>query len=150
MSDSPIDEMRYDVLAAKALRGTVRLALQQVLDNGGVFPGAHHAYITFRTDYPGVVLSKDVAARYPTDITVTLQHQFSGLYLSDEGFSVVLSFNRVSQRVNVPWAAISRYYDPSVQFLLQFDVDAPAKPPEVEPAAEAPDSNVVAFTGRKK
>jgi hypothetical protein len=148
MTELPEDLMAYEVLAADALRGTIRLVLQKVLDGGGVFPKPHHAYITFSTTYPGVVLSKVTAAKYPVEMTVVLQH--SGLHLSDEGFSVVLSFGGVSQRLTVPWKAISRYYDPAVQFLLQFDVPAPEKPPIVPPTVRSDADNVVVFKGRAK
>ena len=156
MSELPEDLMTYEALAADALRGTVRLVLQKVLDGGGVFPKPHHAYITFSTTYPGVVLSKVTAAKYPVEMTVVLQHNYSGLHLSDEGFSVVLSFGGVSQRLTVPWKAISRYYDPAVQFLLQFDVPTLAEktvetvrgPAEI--IADESGSNVVALRGRRK
>lgn len=133
MADPTEDLMNYEALAASALRGAVRLALQKVLDGGGVFPKPHHAYITFRTDYPGVMLAKFQRSKYPTEMTVVLQNGYSGLHLSETDFSVVLSFSQTLQRITVPWAAISRYYDPSVQFLLQFDVEPPAKPKPIEP-----------------
>ena len=47
--------------------------------------------------------------------------------LDDVGFSVTLKFGGRPQRLTVPYAAMSRFYDPSVQFLLQFDAeDSPA------------------------
>lgn len=144
------DLMNYEVIAADALRGTVRLVLQKVLDSGGIFPKPHHAYITFSTTYPGVVLSKVTAAKYPVEMTVVLQHNYSGLRLSDDGFSVVLTFGGVPQCLTVPWKAISRYYDPAVQFLLQFDVSAPEKPPIVPPIVHSAADNVVTFKGRGK
>lgn len=151
MTDATDDLMNYEALAAEALRGAVRMALQKALDNGGVFPGGHHAYITFRTDFPGVMLSKFLLAKYPTGMTVVLHHQYSGLHLSADDFSVVLSFNRQHQRITVPWKAISRYYDPSVQYLLQFDVEAPEKPKAIEPVnADVLGGNVVALRGRGK
>lgn len=151
MDEQGDDLMNYEGLVGEALRGAMRLALQKVVDNGGNFPGNHHAYITFNTSYPGVVLSKVAAAKYPDEMTVALQHRFSGLHLSDDGFSVVLSFGGVEQRVNVPWMAISRFYDPSVQFLLQFDVAAPTSSGNLDLVdVVGVGENVIAFKGRGK
>jgi hypothetical protein len=81
-------------------------------------------------------------------MTIVLQHQFWGLEIGEERFSVTLSFDRVHERLTVPYAAITAFVDPSVQFGLQFPgsgaaaTTAPAgdarKPAETkEPAATA-------------
>jgi hypothetical protein len=76
-------------------------------------------------------------------MTIVLQHQFWDLELDDVGFSVTLKFGGRPQRLSVPYAAMSRFYDPSVQFLLQFEaeatgpVSAPAPPPVASIAPKA-------------
>ena len=66
------DALRYDHMVEEALRGVVRKALCEVAEHG--LPGAHHFYITFETDHPGVELSDVLKSRYPEEMTIILQH----------------------------------------------------------------------------
>jgi uncharacterized protein len=121
----------------RALRRVVHDALCVVAEHGP--PGSHHFFITFRTNYPGVVISEGLRARYPTEMTIVLQHEFWGLEVQPDNFAVTLSFNSVSERLEVPFDAVSVFLDPSVPFGLQFTVpDAPAETaPAAPPAAVA-------------
>lgn len=112
------DTLRYDRMVETALRGVVKDAIQEVIDDG--LPGDHHFYITFMTDYPGVEIPAYLRERYPGEMTIVLQYQFSDLYVDDEKMSVTLSFNNVPERLVVPLAAVSIFADPSVNFALQF------------------------------
>lgn len=116
MSHQTID---YPKLVEHALRHVVHDTLMLIAENG--LPGRHNIYITFRTDHPGVVLSDELKARYPTEMTIVLQHEFWGLEVGDEGFGVTLSFNNVSQRIEIPFVAVTVFADPSVEFGLQFN-----------------------------
>ena len=121
MNDDPF---RYDKLVSDALRGVVRKVLFQAASNG--LTGRHHFYITFRTDYPGVDIPEHLRQRHPEEMTIVLQHQFWGLEVKDEIFEVTLSFNRVNERLVIPFEAITAFADPSAQFLLPFQVDSAA------------------------
>lgn len=113
------DLMRYEDMAREALRGVVREALRRAADDG--LPGAHHFYISFRTQAPGVDLDPDVATKYPDDMTVVLEKQFWDLAVDDDAFEVTLNFNRVPKYLRVPFDAITQFHDPSVGFTLRFD-----------------------------
>jgi hypothetical protein len=54
-------------------------------------------------------------------MTIILQHQFWDLKVDDEEFEVGLSFGGVPERLTVPFEAINGFFDPSVQFGLQFE-----------------------------
>tara|TARA_R110001592_G_scaffold144484_4_gene367643 strand:+ start:11237 stop:11755 length:519 start_codon:yes stop_codon:yes gene_type:complete len=117
------DYLRYDKMVEAALRGVVRKAVEEVIDNyntTGGMPGDHHFYITFLTDYPGVKIPDYLRERYPGEMTIVLQYQFSDLKVDDERMEVTLSFNNVPERLVVPLNAISIFADPSVNFALQF------------------------------
>jgi uncharacterized protein len=123
MPDQALD---YGRLVERALRQVVRDALEVVATQG--LPGQHHLYITFRTDHPGVALPDDLRARYPTEMTIVLQHEFWGLEVEDGRFSVLLKFGGVPQRLEVPFDAVSVFADPSVEFGLQFTTASAAPP----------------------
>jgi len=126
----PTDHIRYDLLAREALRGVVQRVLADVARNG--LAGDHHFYISFDTRAPGVRISPRLREKYPEEMTVVLQHQFWDLIVSEEGFEVGLSFNGVPERLVVPLAAIKGFFDPSVQFALDFEMapDASERPNE--------------------
>lgn len=134
----PVDEMHYEQLAQDALRGVIRSALERAAMPEGI-PGAHHFYVTFRTRAPGVSVPPDIRAKYPEEMTVVLQHQYWDLKVEASRFSVMLKFGGMPKVLAMPYTAVTRFYDPSVQFLLQFE--APASVEEIAAeiaAAEEP------------
>ncbi len=135
----PVDEMHYEQLAQDALRGVIRSALERAALPEGI-PGAHHFYITFKTRAPGVSVPPDVLAKYPDEMTVVLQHQYWDLKVEQDRFSVMLKFGGMPKVLSMPYAAVTRFYDPSVQFLLQFEMPTIVEeiPDEAEAEAEAP------------
>jgi len=143
------DLLGYDRMMERAIRGVVREALAVAASQG--LPGAHHFYITFRTQAPGVVIPDHLLAKYPDEMTVVLEHQFWDLEVTEDAFAVTLSFANKPARLTIPFAAISTFADPSVQFGLQFKEsgaggsEAPASP--ASPAAEPPKVKAKAAAG---
>jgi hypothetical protein len=113
------DQIRYDLLTQQALRGVVRAVLADAAKKG--LPGDHHFFIEFDTLAPGVRMSDRLRAQHPEKMTIILQHQFWDLAVNDQGFEVRLSFGGVMERLAVPFDAIHGFFDPSVQFGLQFE-----------------------------
>ena len=135
-----VDHIRYDLLTQQALRAVVRRVLSDVAKAGSL-PGEHHFYVTFDTRAPGVKLSARMREQYPEEMTIVLQHQFWDMAVSDAHFEVALSFNGVSEKLHVPLDAIKGFFDPSVQFGLQFETvteakEAPAEKPALAPVPE--------------
>ncbi|MBS7541467.1 SspB family protein [Ancylobacter lacus] len=126
-----VDLIRYDLLVQDALRGVVRRVLGDVARDG--LPGEHHLYISFDTRAAGVRISSRLKEKYPEEMTIILQHQFWDLIVTEQYFEVGLSFNRVPERLHVPFAALKGFFDPSVKFGLQFEPSAAEEEPE-EPA----------------
>ena len=118
MTRNKDDAFRYDKMVEKALRGVVRQALDEVIKDG--LADDHHFYITFFTEHPGVKIPAYLKDRYPGEMTIVLQHQFYDLEADDEKFTVMLSFNNIPERLQIPLAAITIFADPSVNFALQF------------------------------
>lgn len=129
----PTDHIRYDVLARDALRGVLRRVLADAASHG--LPGDHHFFITFVSKADGVKLSPRLLAQYPDEMTIILQHQFWDLVVTDDHFEVGLSFGGTPERLTVPFSAIKSFFDPSVQFGLQFE---PSEPEATAPADEEP------------
>jgi hypothetical protein len=137
------DHIRYDVLARDALRGVLRRVLADAAEHG--LPGEHHFFITFLSTAEGVKLSPRLLAQYPEEMTVILQHQFWDLVVTEDRFEVGLSFGGIPERLVVPFNSIKSFFDPSVQFGLQFEpADAATETPAANlPAAPAPSAVTV-------
>lgn len=124
----------YDEIVQEALRAVVGRVLSQVV--GGGLPGGHHFYITFKTQAPGVSIPAHLTDKFPDEMTIVIQNRFWDLVVGDDGFSVKLSFNQITSQLDIPFAAISAFVDPSVDFGLQFQVDDTGFAPEPHEAAE--------------
>jgi hypothetical protein len=156
------DLFHYDKMVEHALRGVIRDVLIRVAKEG--LRSAHHFYIGFATQAPGVTIPPRLLERFPSEITIVLQHQFWDLDVGDEAFSVSLSFDKQVERLTVPFAAIRSFADPSVEFALAFSEppaaasDEPALPtivpdkPKARPEtpASAEKGQVVALDAFRK
>jgi hypothetical protein len=116
------DPLRYDLWIEDAFRSVVRRALVYTAERG--LPGDHHFYITFRTAAQGVRMPAYLKAQHPLEMTIVLQFKFDDLAVDDAGFSVALSFKGKRENLYIPFAAVSSFADPSVNFGLQFKVTA--------------------------
>lgn len=158
--DAPDSLIPYDEIVQEALRAVVGRVLGQVEAAGGVLPGNHHFYITFKTGAPGVSIPAHLKERFPDEMTIVLQNKFWDLGVTENGFTVGLSFNQVPAKLEVPFSAITAFVDPAVDFGLQFQALVPDADPaphdeagnDGPPVAEGePGSNVVTVDfGRKK
>ncbi|MFL6263744.1 MAG: ClpXP protease specificity-enhancing factor SspB [Thermoanaerobaculia bacterium] len=127
------DKIDYPAILQDALRGAVRRVLEQVAEHG--VPGDHQLYVGFRTDFPGVQVPRFLRDQYPEEVTIVLQHQFWGLEVTPEDFSVLLAFGGSRQQIVVPFAALTAFADPSADFGLRFNARL-AEEAEPEPAPE--------------
>lgn len=109
----------YEALAQDAMRGVVKAVLGIVAQSG--LNGDHHFYIAFNTQAPGVSISKRLKEKYPSEMTIVLQHRFWDLAVLDERFEVKLTFDGIPERLDIPYRAVKVFYDPSVPYGLQFE-----------------------------
>lgn len=163
---TPDSLIPYDDIVQEALRAVVGRVLRQVVAGGGMLPGNHHFYITFKTGAPGVSVPTRLRERFPDEMTIVLQNKFWDLKVEDDQFSVGLSFNQIPSTLVVPFSAITAFVDPAVDFGLQFQAmdDAGESEPHEDAENDSPEhgeaadveqaedgSNVVTVDfGRKK
>jgi hypothetical protein len=133
--EAPESLIPYDEIVQDALRAVVGRVLGEVEATGGL-PGEHHFYITFKTKMPGVSIPKHLLERFPDEMTIVIQHRFWDLKVEDEAFSVGLSFGGVPAMLHVPFAAVTQFHDPAVEFALTFHASADEAPHEEHEEAE--------------
>lgn len=140
------DYIGYEALTQAAMRGVVREAIREAAKNGAP-PGDHHFYVTFRSKAPGVKIADHLVERFPDEMTIVIQHQFWDLEVHDGHFEIVLKFSGVPQHLSIPFAAMTRFVDPAVNFGVSFErADAGTDSGIVDGAPEA-DHEDVAATG---
>jgi hypothetical protein len=134
------DQIGYQALTQSALKGVVRAALELASKRDSL-PGDHHFYITFRTRTPGVQMADYLKDKFPEEMTIVVQHQYWDFQVLEDHFEIILKFSGVPQHLRIPFAALSRFFDPSVNFGLQFDAEenaAAIEPPRAPSAAATP------------
>ena len=160
--ETPESLIPYDEIVQDALRAVVGRVLGEV-EQSGALPGEHHFYITFKTRAPGVSIPKHLLERFPEEMTIVIQHRFWALKVEEDNFTVGLSFGGFPSTLHVPFAAVTQFHDPAVEFALTFQANASEMPADEHeeaendtPEAEAPErtddgSNVVNvdFTRKK-
>jgi len=81
----------------------------------------------------------ELLAQYPDEMMIVIQHQYWDLAPGETFFSVTLRFGGQPKSLSVPYAAITQFWDPSVDYRLRFAVSE-AAPKRASPALSAPAS----------
>ena len=154
------ETIEYGNLMHRALRRLIKEVLEDVRDNG--LPGEHHFFITFDTQHPGVNIAEWLMERYPTEMTVVMQHWYDGLEITDDGFAITLNFGDAPEPLYIPFESIQTFVDPSVEFGLRFESQSDGEEPieeapqeiediaEVEDPEESGDADVVSLDSFRK
>ena len=125
------DFIGYQALTDSALRGVVRDALRRIEKSGLI--GAHHFYLTFKTHADGVDIPDFLKEQYPDEMTIIIQHQYWALKVKDDYFEVTLTFKKLPAPLHIPFDALTAFFDPGVQFGLQFRAEGDAAKPATGP-----------------
>ncbi len=136
----------YGNLMHRAMRGLIQTVLRDVAADG--LPGAHHFFITFDTTVDGVQMADWLRKRYPGEMTIVVQHWFENLMVTDEGFTITLSFGDNPEPLYIPFDAVRTFVDPSVEFGLRFethadDEDEEEDDPDDDPTPPTQDAQIV-------
>jgi len=114
--DVLIDDLRHEIVK-KALR----------LIKADQLPGTHYFYITFFTSHPDVRVSRRLLEKHPHEMTIIIQHQFRDLIVRENSFCITLHFDGIEEQLEIPYAALVSFADPSVKFGLHFKRDKIAR-----------------------
>lgn len=134
--DTPDSLIPYDEIVQEALRAVVGRVLGEIERGGSELPGNHHFYITFKTGAAGVSIPAHLKERFPDEMTIVLQNKFWDLEVRPDGFTVGLSFNQIPAKLEIPFAAITAFVDPAVDFGLQFQASSEEMEAEPHESAE--------------
>ena len=122
------DSINYAHMMQKAMQGLMIDVLKNISKDG--LPGNHHYFITFNTQSDGVIIADWIKERYPEEMTIVIQHWFDNLEVNDNKFSITLNFGDNPENLTIPWASVSTFVDPSVEFGLRNEDDNQEQIPE--------------------
>jgi uncharacterized protein len=111
-------DLQYEQMMGRSTRDVVRQALTDVMAHG--LRGGHYFTITFLTDYPGVKIPDYLRTRFPKDMPIVLQYEFSILKVDAQMVTVRLAFAGVRETIVIPFDAIMDFSDPSDNLTLHF------------------------------
>ncbi|MEZ7813617.1 MAG: hypothetical protein ACI9O0_000877 [Paracoccaceae bacterium] len=131
-------KINYGNLMHNAMRGLIQSILIDIAKNG--LPGAHHFFITFDTTHPDVKIAKWLSERYPSEMTIVIQHWFDNLIVTDVGFSITLNFGDMPEPLVIPFDSLRTFVDPSVEFGLRFDQQEDNEAQEEDEVLDEPDN----------
>lgn len=112
-------ELDYNILIEKAMRNVAKLALkkaQKIKNDNLCF------LFVVNTKHKKVIMPDYLKKQYPEEITLILQHQFANLDVSNNYFSVDLSFNGRIEKIVIPFNAILVFIDQKAGIELRFDI----------------------------
>ena len=115
------NDINYNALVEKSLKNVVIQALQIAEEEG--LSNDNHFYITFLTTHPQTRISAQLMSQHPEEMTIVLQHQFQNLMVTENYFSVELSFGGILQSLHIPFDAVTYFADPSAKFALSFNTE---------------------------
>lgn len=140
------DAIDYNIYMRRAMQHMISEVLSQVSEDG--LPGDHHFYISFLTRFKGVDIPEYLRGQYPDEMTIVLQEWFEDLAVMDhDRFAVTLSFHGKAENLVIPFAAITGFSDPSVQFNLRFDAAELEEGDEEDDEDAAPEGEKPAVQG---
>ena len=100
------------------MRDYLKKIIEEVIEKG--FPGDHHLFITFNTDFNGVKINDNLKLKYPEEMTFVLQHEYSDLELINDIIHVKLVFDDIVEKITIPIKSVILIHDPHANFSFEF------------------------------
>ena len=116
----------------------VRSVLEEVAKDG--LQAEDYFVIQFQT--PKATIPDFVRAKYPSEITIVLQHQFQDLIVTANAVEVVLTFGGVASNVVIPFETLIAFANPASGLTLTF--------PQLKQEEQKQTAEVIDLFARKK
>ncbi len=101
----------------EAMLSIIKKTLTTLANHG--LTNNHSFYIVFKTNEPSTDIPEHLRIKYPSEMTIVLEHDFWDLRVDDALFAVTLAFNGIHERLRIPWKNIVGFFDPSINYAIQ-------------------------------
>ena len=90
----------------------------KIIEKNGLKEG-HHLYITFKTNFEGVIMPDWLREKFPNEMTIIIQYEYWNFKLAKSNFKITLSFNNIRSDLTIPFDSVISFADPYANFGLK-------------------------------
>ena len=87
----------------------------------------NHLYITFATNNSKTSVPDWLLQKYPSEMTIVIQHEYYHLSVNKNNFNIGLSFNNKKSDLTISFDSIISFADPSSNFGLNYQFNKSIK-----------------------
>jgi uncharacterized protein len=147
--------IQYQKILNKNLLNVFFEILQEIEKKG--LDGKNHLYVTFATNKPKTSIPDWLLQKYPSEMTIVIQHEYYHLSVNKKNFNIGLSFNNKKCDLTIPFDSIISFVDPSSNFGLNYQFNKTTVEDDKKTLVEKKksvkkkkSSNVINFSNYKK
>ena len=142
--------IEYQKILDKNMLNVFKDVLTYIRDNG--LSDNNHLYITFSTNHKNVELPNWLKQKYPEEMTIVIQYEYSDLEINKNNFLISLSFDGLKTNLKIDYNSIISFADPSANFglILQKNKVQKKFKKNLENKKAKNKSNVINFSSYKK
>ena len=79
----------------------------------------HHLYITFKTNDKKVIIPQWLLDKFPSEMTIVIQHEYWNYDVANDHFTITLSFSDIKTDLMIPFSSVISFADPYANFGLK-------------------------------
>ena len=111
--------IEYQKILNKNLLNVFIEILKEVEKKG--LDGNNHLYITFATNNSKTSVPDWLLQKYPSEMTIVIQHEYYHLSVNKNNFNIGLSFNNIKTKLKISFDSIVSFADPNSNFGLKLN-----------------------------
>ena len=92
------------------------------IKNNGLIEG-HHLYITFKTNDKKAIIPQWLLDKFPSKMTIVIQHEYWNYDVTNDHFKITLSFNDIIADLLFSFSSVISFGDPYANFGLKLIQD---------------------------
>ena len=114
-------KINYSKILKKNMINVLKDVLTNIKKNG--LQEGHHLYITFKTNEKKVIIPQWLLDKFPSEMTIVIQHEYWNYDVMNDHFKITLSFNDIKTDLIVPFSSVISFADPYANFGLKLIQD---------------------------
>tara|TARA_B100000749_G_scaffold221390_1_gene176473 strand:+ start:124 stop:573 length:450 start_codon:yes stop_codon:yes gene_type:complete len=110
-------KINYSKILKKNMINVLKDVLINIKKNG--LQEGHHLYITFKTNDKKVIIPQWLLDKFPSEMTIVIQHEYWNYDVANDHFTITLSFSDVKTDLMIPFSSVISFADPYANFGLK-------------------------------
>ena len=110
-------KINYLKILNKNMINVLKDVLTNIKNNG--LQEGHHLYITFKTNDKKVIIPQWLLDKFPSEMTIVIQHEYWNYDVANDHFSITLSFSDIKTDLMISFSSVISFADPYANFGLK-------------------------------